>query len=298
MNYVAYGLRIVSDIPLPELQSLPPDDQPADLRLRFINRAPALPEPTAWVIRLDRPTGQPWLFCARINGGYFLRFVNIADFVVDASGLDACCCSTLLDFADADLHHVALDQVMPLVLKLRGFEPLHASAFATAGGITAFIGPGGSGKSTIASTFLRQGHTIVGDDCLPLYCRDGQIYAVPAYPGVRLWHGSRKSRWLPPAGLATFPAAHAPLTRVYRVDRESGAAHPRSRVERMSMRDAVMELVASTFRFDGDDRLALTKEFEMCDRISRVVPVRRLLIREGEDEAVARDLVLADLDRS
>jgi hypothetical protein len=250
------------------------------------------------VIRLERPTGEPWLFCARVNGGYFLRFVNIADFFVDASGLDVRCCATLLDFADADLHHVALDQVMPLVLKLRGFEPLHASAFATPAGISAFIGPGGSGKSTIASALLRQGHTVVSDDCLPLYCRDGRIYALPAYPGVRLWRGSRKSRWLPPAGLATFPSAPAPLIRVYRVDRESDAAHGRSRLERMSMRDAVMELVASTFRFDGDDRLALTKEFEMCDRISRIVPVRRLLIREGEHDAVGRDLVLADLDRS
>lgn len=297
MNYLAYGLRIVSDIPLPELQSLQPDDRPADLRLRFVSRAPALPEPTAWVIRLDRPTGEPWLFCARVNGGYFLRFVNIADFFVDASGLDVRCCSTLLDVTDTDLHHVALDQVMPLVLKLRRFQPLHASAFATAGGIVAFIGPGGSGKSTIASTLLRQGHAIVSDDCLPLYCRDGHIYAVPAYPGVRLWHGSRKSRWLPSAGLATFPSAHAPLIRVYRVDRDSDAVHGRSRLEPMSMRDAVMELVASTFRFDGDDRLAMRKEFEMCDRVSRTVPVRRLLIREGEDEAVARDLVFADLDR-
>ena len=48
------------------------------------------------------------------------------------------------------------------------FLPLHASAVVTSGGITAFAGHSGAGKSTIAAFMCSLGHELVTDDVLPI----------------------------------------------------------------------------------------------------------------------------------
>ena len=85
------------------------------------------------------------------------------------------------------IQHLLLDQVIPLVINLRGGEALHASAILTPQGVIAFAGPAGSGKSTLAGSFLLSGYQHVSDDCLALSEKDQEIYAIPAYPGLRLW---------------------------------------------------------------------------------------------------------------
>lgn len=295
MSYLAYGLRVASDIPLPELQRLRPDGRPPDVTLQFTAPSPMRREPSDWVLRLERATGESWLLCARADGGYFLRFVDAADFLVHAGGRAIDCCATTLALDDSDLRHLALDQVMPLVLKLRGQEPLHASAIATPAGICAFLGPGGAGKSTLAAAFLRRGFAVISDDCLPIADRDGVFTAVPAYPGVRLWDDTRKRRWVPPHAVATFPAGDQPLKRIYRVTRASGAHARRAGVESMRARDAVMELVSSTFRFDERDRRAMRRELQLWVQLARAVPTRRLWAGEQVESTAACEAVLADL---
>lgn len=50
----------------------------------------------------------------------------------------------------------------------RGLLPLHASAIVTNGGITAFAGHCGTGKSTIAACMGSLGYELVADDILPV----------------------------------------------------------------------------------------------------------------------------------
>jgi hypothetical protein len=56
--------------------------------------------------------------------------------------------------------------VRPIVFQLRGAEVLHASAVRGSKGVTAFIGPSMSGKSTLATALSAQGHPLLADDML------------------------------------------------------------------------------------------------------------------------------------
>lgn len=50
----------------------------------------------------------------------------------------------------------------------RGLLPLHASAIAIGGGITAFVGHSGVGKSTVAALLSSLNYELVSDDILPI----------------------------------------------------------------------------------------------------------------------------------
>jgi hypothetical protein len=296
MSYFAYGLRIASDMPLPELPWLRPDGRAADVQLRLTSRVLPRVEPPDWTMRLERPDGKPWLHATRREDGYFLRHVGVADFLVSGDGRTITCCSTTPGVSDTELRHVALDQVMALVLKLRGTEPVHAAAVMTPPGVSAFVGPGGAGKSTMAAAFQRRGFTVISDDCLPIIDCDGRLCAVPAYPGVRLWDGPRKTRHIPAGAIAAFPATPQPLARLYRIDRSDDIQSPC--IEPMTMRDAVMELVSATFQFDAGNRGMLLRELQRAETLAREAPMRRLRVAGDVEAAAACAAVLDDLRRA
>jgi len=54
----------------------------------------------------------------------------------------------------------------PKIMFLRGLTVLHASACVAGGGLVAFAGTSGAGKTTTAQAFARAGATLVGEDLL------------------------------------------------------------------------------------------------------------------------------------
>jgi len=182
-------------------------------------------------------------------------------------------------------------------------------------GVCAFIGPAGAGKSTIAASLLAEGHELVADDCLPLKRSRGQVFAVPAYPGLRLWrdacealgiadrvgvkvsHYSAKSRMLTFG--ARFVRAPQPLVRIYALDRGdlASSAAEAPFIEPLIGRDAFFQLVRASYTFDATDRRALKRDFAFLASLASDVGVRRL--RVPNDFALlpaVREAVLADLD--
>ena len=318
-HYIAYGLRIASDMALPGLQTAPAEGVAADLRIEFHARPAQAIEPIEWVLQLEPESGKPWLCCARLPTGYLLRYRGIADVVVDLDARHVTCAPRDGYDDENALRHVALDQVMPLILKLRGHEALHATAVRTRRGICAFIGPSGSGKSTLAASFLKAGYAVISDDCLLLSYRGHSIHAVPAYPGVRLWADAyaalrdeddspfpapaptAKVRWAPRSAVAGFSRDALPLTRIYRLmpfrdpPRINGTVTAIRRVDVLSGRAAFMELVGSTFRFDAWNRGMLTREVEMWAHVVRTVPMRRLWLEDDLSSTRTQEAVLVDL---
>jgi hypothetical protein len=65
----------------------------------------------------------------------------------------------------------------------RGMLPLHASAVVTKGGITAFAGHSGAGKSTTAALLSSLGYELVADDILPVSFNGNSIPG--AWPYLR-----------------------------------------------------------------------------------------------------------------
>jgi hypothetical protein len=130
--------------------------------------------------------GSIWLSFARHETGYLLRFPALVDFFVSTDARSVCCIKQAA-CPQETMRHLLLNQVIPIVLSHLGKLVLHASACATPQGVIAFLGMTGTGKSTLAASFGRQGFPVLTDDCLLINKRNGMITAAPSYPGLRLW---------------------------------------------------------------------------------------------------------------
>ena len=190
-RYYVYGLTVRSELVFPELRRLTGQETPPigteDLRIRAV-RKPY--QPGHWLATQLLATGEPWLQRAALPDGHLLRFPRVADFIVSANGKQ-------IEYAkdrgtpSHTLRHLLLDHVLPLTLSLRGIEALHATAVCTQAGVWAFTGPSGVGKSTLATVLAQSGMEVLCDDCLVFAESSGQLFAVPGYPGVRLWEDTR-----------------------------------------------------------------------------------------------------------
>jgi hypothetical protein len=77
--------------------------------------------------------------------------------------------------------------VLPLVMQLRGYEVLHASAVSTRDGIIVLCGVSGAGKSTLAAALSARGNPVWADDAVMLEIDSEEAVAlqVPFRLGLR-----------------------------------------------------------------------------------------------------------------
>ena len=293
MLFKVYNLAISSNNFLPQLPAIPENE--FDLKIQFPSVISNFQVMSSWFMQWDLPGGKPWLSCVKINSGYLLRFNELADFTIDRNGREIVCMSRP-GIPEDTLQHLLLDQVIPLVINLRGGEALHASAILTPRGVVAFAGPAGSGKSTIAASLFKMGYPFVSDDCLTLQGKDRNIYAIPAYPGLRLWkdakahlfgdkgnkklvaHYTSKLRVDVEEEPGSYSPAPKPFTRLYDImnSPETDATSDIT-IERLSPRDSFMALVRCAFRLDITDNRMLRRQFCFLERVVSAVSVRRLI---------------------
>jgi hypothetical protein len=279
-RYQLFGRALSSDMALPELQAVALG---ASTALRFERRLPA-PVDGPWFAVWRRPDGDPWLRACRTEDGYRLEYGNYAAFDIDRAG--RAIAGDTIECTDDMFRHLLVDQVVALAMSLET-PVLHASSVAIDGQLVAFAGPSGAGKSTIATALARRGHAIGADDALLVEARDGGVGAVPSYPGVRLWDDSERAvaadlsgagRTAPIAkqrfssGLR-FVRGEQPLTHVYVLDPASAVGIG---FERLSPRDAMIELLRETYRLALDDRAAMAREFDALTAVASHVPCWRL----------------------
>ena len=319
LRYRVYGLTLASNVSFPELSpALEPEPSTAEnnILVRFSAHHVPFPTPSHWLPSKSLASEDPWLSCAKIEQGYLLRFHKQADFTVDAEG------RKIVGVPEADtspdtLRHLFLDNVLPLALTLQGHDTLHATAVLTTHGVCAFIGPSGTGKSTLAASFLFAGYPVLSDDCLILHKDGGQILATPAYPGVRLWEdaldafGVDRSLSLPVAHYASkrrpvvqnhpdhFPTTPQPVVRIYSLVRpteEEQGGETEPQIEHLSPRSGFVELLESTFMLDRTDRTMWLRQFHFLDRLVSHVPIKRLHVPNRFTSLPAtRQTILEDL---
>ena len=312
------GLILSCDLPLPELApvvAVEPNGT-ADIRVELSGRRVRHLRSIRWFKTGSPPSEALWLSTGKIEGGYLLRFHDLADFTVDAQGREIVCCPSP-GTPVGTLRHLLLDQVMPLVLTLHGRHVLHATTVQTPLGVCAFIGPTGVGKSTLAASFLFAGYSVLSDDCLGLQEDSQRILAIPAYPGLRLWddsleavckhhhpsipvaHYTSKRRPVLGNSPASFPTAPQPVARIYSLVRPDEQVASSPSIEPLSHRGAFVELLASSYRLDTTDRTALVRQFDFFERVVAEVPVHRLhLPTDFSALAASREAVFADLQSS
>jgi hypothetical protein len=259
------------------------------------------------------------MWAAHQEGGFLVRYVGLADFLVDRNGTKLTLCDTWALCSRETLCHLLLDQALPLVLGLRGFQTLHASAVLTPKGVCAFLGSAGAGKSTLAASFSAANFPVLADDCTAIREDSGGFFIVPAYPGLRLWsdsahsllakdwsgapvvaHYSQKRRILSFPSGEKVPMRLEPLTVIYSLARESGVDEvlglPEPAIERSPASEAFLQLLSANFILDITDRTVLANNLRFVERLLRGVAIRRLKIPNAFSSLPkVREVVLKDI---
>jgi hypothetical protein len=93
------------------------------------------------------------------------------------------------------------------------------------------------------------------------------------------------------------------LARIYFLVRGDEAATRASgtlpKIERLSPRDAFVELVNYSIRLDSTDQEMLLREFRFTERLATSVPIRRLLMPDDLHSLEAvRKAIAADLEQN
>ncbi|MDH5202458.1 MAG: hypothetical protein OEZ31_04825 [Nitrospirota bacterium] len=310
--YKAYNLVIASDKALPE--SVPVDKAEVDVQVLHTSSSETLDISSKCFMHWHLSGGELWLSIANVNGGYLLRFNEIADFFVSKYGKEIFCMPKP-EIPKETIQHLLLDQVIPLVINLKGGEALHASAVRTPQGVIAFAGLTGSGKSTIAGSFLQAGYPLISDDCLPLIEQNQDIYAIPAYPGLRLRddsleylfgnngnhksvaHYTTKKRLCIEKRVEAFCEEPQLLKRLYIIaDPAETDGETEVMIEGFFPKDSFMALVKCTFRLDITDQKMLERQFHFLKRVVSKVPVQQLTFPRNLNFLPAiREAILADL---
>ena len=183
MDYVAYGLRVRSSVPLPFASprtrasaAAPP---PPDVTVRF----GAVPATLRAPVNARRRTrdGMEW---EHASGVFLLHMRGIARYLVMKSEVlvEPCCRD------DRGIGEVLAQMAWTAVLLLRrSGVPFHASAVAFEAGAVLFLGHSGVGKSSLLGTFLKRGHAMLADDAVGVASSsDSRILALPSFPRLRL----------------------------------------------------------------------------------------------------------------
>jgi len=236
-SYLAYGLNIDSEIDLPNLPkgSSCPD---VEVRRGTVNRPLEAKEQPAWT--------SPGNFYLRLNGMGALQVSQGRSIVVDAEKSD-----------DRIASLWVLGPAMGVLLHQRGVLVLHASAVTFDGGVVAFLGHSGWGKSTMAAAMVKAGASAFCDDLVAVTMQGSMPVAYPGYPILKLGVDSGEvlgyenrdlspvsadddRRQVPVAG--SDPAVALPLARVYVLSEGEEPA-----VESLGPQDAIVELIRHSY---------------------------------------------------
>jgi hypothetical protein len=174
LGYKAFGLTILSEVPLPELPHINLSESETDIVIEKSNLLSLWSE-------LDSHED---FFITR--GQVVFHVPETAIFLIQEG--KRIVVSPFMGSDEDEIRLYILGTCIGAILMHRRILPLHGSAIAINGKAYAIIGDSGAGKSTLASTFLKRGHQLLSDDVIPVTLNDENIPIVtPAYPQQKLW---------------------------------------------------------------------------------------------------------------
>jgi hypothetical protein len=310
------GFVLVSDIPIPELdeaRDIAPDANRL-ITVSLRDQRSDAPTPSEWFMRQSLPNGGPWTARARTRDGYFLRFHDFADFLVDRSGQHIECVARHPEVSDLTLRAILVDQVIPPVIALCGLYVLHAAAVRTKAGVCVFAGDSGAGKSTTVAQLAAAGGDFLTDDCLALDVQGGNVVAWASHPSMKLREDAMQllnsecgepvaeyttKRRVSASSLgAAVPLEPLPVARLYFLTRGDDDAVTTNEplIQRLPPHTAFMKLVKHSIRLDTVDRATLEREFQFTRRIVDSVPAALLSLPNDLSRLhLVHDAIAADL---
>ena len=173
IQYSAFGLQIVSELPLPGL--LPGSNGPPDVQIRF-GPVPAT---------LPTPLGEGEYFQATPDT-FLLTVPDIARYLV-INGQEIWI-DRMPNSPGNDLRLFLLGSAFGALLQQRRLLVMHASTIQTARGAVLFVGPSGHGKSTLLAALIQRGYAMLADDVTAVTVEPpSSPVAFASFPRLRLW---------------------------------------------------------------------------------------------------------------
>lgn len=175
---VLSGLRVRSDLPLPDLLAWTGKDRPVDLRICLASVPHRLE---------DAVVNQPLLQVAA-DGRCRFALPQVAAYLISADGR-----VVTIDVAEgatpSAIRTFLYGTVFAVVCHRRGLLPLHACCVRVGAKAVAFAGDSGAGKSTLALGLSERGYPLMADDvtAVDTQAPDGPT-ALPGFPRLKLWH--------------------------------------------------------------------------------------------------------------
>lgn len=173
--YKAFGLTILSEIPLPELPQINMENDVTDIVIEKADLSTLWSEFSNrnedFVIKKD------WVIFHMPETAIFLVQNGHRILVSPINGAH-----------ESEIRLYILGTCMGAILLHRKILPLHGSAIAIDGKAYAIVGDSGAGKSTLASAFLKRGFQLLSDDVIPVTLNNENTPIVtPSYPQQKLW---------------------------------------------------------------------------------------------------------------
>ena len=173
-HYHAFGLKLDSQIELPELQR---GTGPGDVIIRRSENVP----------NDHGVAGAGWL-----GGGGARLVLRLEDMLFTISQGRSIEIAAPVGTKENDIRVWLLGTVMAALLHQRGYFCLHANMIRLpGGGVATFCGPSGAGKSTLAGLLDRAGFDVLGDDlCAMRIDGAGRPVVYRGIPRLKLWEAS------------------------------------------------------------------------------------------------------------
>ena len=275
-TYEAFGLKIHSEISLPELK--PYESEIPDLTIQLRKVDPNLGTTLNEGFSFKTTKNAVYRFWDTIG-----KFKITKDFIaVDpVPGLN-----------ETVLRNFLLGTVFATFLRRRGLFVLHASSININNSAVAFSGFKGYGKSTTALAFYNRGYPLVTDDYITIEFYKDVPFVSPGFPSLRLSNESRSCMGLEKSNMdpkilfktyAELPELFSnnklPLRKVYMLQRGK-----KVEITPLKHQEAFIELVKNTFGIDMFSKSELPDNFFQCEKLVKTVDVSILEIPDSLDE--------------
>lgn len=188
--YIYAGLRVISELPLPEWAAFEQPAQPgdADVLIRLGGASSAF-SAQAETTAAASIAADEYRFYVPQAGSY--RVHHGREIVVTpAPGAGA-----------PEVRLFLLGSAWGALCYQRGLLALHASVIQVRERALAFCGATGSGKSSVAAWLVARGHALIGDDLCHFDIIEDKVCAYPSAPRLKLWRDALQALGQSDAGL-------------------------------------------------------------------------------------------------
>ena len=322
-SYRAYGLNLVSNLSIQGLGAEQFNSTKPDLVLdlgfepEWAKAATRLPAS----IRHSSPEipeiADP-AFCLSVWGSdqfFELAYSDGTRFLVDAE-TTRLCATWLPPLTIDDLSTYLLGPVMGFILRQRNILSLHASTACIGGQAVVLCGESEAGKSTTAAALALRGIPVLAEDVSPIEEEAGTFYVESGYPRICLWPSAVDTLFGSPEALpqltptwdkrflaldgvqAKFEPQRRPLGVVYLLAPRAEEAANAPRIETLSKREALLQLVQNTYMNWLLNRTQRADELDTLARIVARVPVRKIVPHcDPAGVGALCDLIVTDAER-